>query len=307
MAKITLIQLEMLVAAVDAGSFSAAGVELGCTQSRISHGIGELEERLHAQLLVRSRNGCSPTPVGHAVLGKAREMLRMANEIQFSAERDRASITGHVGVACARSVGTHLIPHVVEALAMQHPGIHVEIFDGCHDYSSVASLIGSGTAQVGISRGPIPEHFVCREFVSDSYVVVVPADAKLQSPVCWDELARLPYIAVDQPGAMWIVERCRAAGFKQQPGRRLANESAILALVARGLGFSILPRLAAFPDMAATRALHLPFPAARALVAFAERSAARLPAVRTVMQSILDRESMKKTEAWRAKAISWPE
>ena len=57
MEKIKLNQLEMLVAAVDTGSFSAAGTELGCTQSRISHGIAELERRVGAKLLVRSRSG----------------------------------------------------------------------------------------------------------------------------------------------------------------------------------------------------------------------------------------------------------
>ena len=40
---IKLSQLGVLVAVADAGSFSAAALELECTQSRISHAIAELE------------------------------------------------------------------------------------------------------------------------------------------------------------------------------------------------------------------------------------------------------------------------
>lgn len=53
MAKITLNQLEMLVSAVDFGGFSAASAELGCTQSRISHAVAELERLVGARLLIR--------------------------------------------------------------------------------------------------------------------------------------------------------------------------------------------------------------------------------------------------------------
>ncbi|HEX7648607.1 MAG TPA: LysR family transcriptional regulator, partial [Noviherbaspirillum sp.] len=71
MAGIKFNQLEILVAVVDAGSFSAAATELDCTQSRISHAIAELERGVGTRLLERSRAGCMPTEAGLRVLQKA--------------------------------------------------------------------------------------------------------------------------------------------------------------------------------------------------------------------------------------------
>jgi DNA-binding transcriptional LysR family regulator len=45
MTRVKLNQLKMLVVTVERGSFSGAAAELGCTQSRISHGIVELGQR----------------------------------------------------------------------------------------------------------------------------------------------------------------------------------------------------------------------------------------------------------------------
>jgi len=74
-------QLEMLVVAVERGSFSNAATELGCTQSRISHAIVELERCIGVRLLERSASGCVPTPAGAKVFGQARQMLEIADQI----------------------------------------------------------------------------------------------------------------------------------------------------------------------------------------------------------------------------------
>jgi DNA-binding transcriptional LysR family regulator len=302
MTKIKLNQLEMLVAAVDAGSFSAAGAELGCTQSRISHGIAELERNVGATLLIRSRTGCVPTHAGQQVLASARQMLNIADGVARAVCRE-AEINGQVQVACVRSASTHLLPYAVEALAKAFPGINVEIHDGCHDYGEVTAMIEQGFAHIGITRTPVGEHLMSRPYVYDPYVVIAPACAELKSPVCWNELSLLPFIHIQQPGAMWIVEQCRAAGFEQRPARRLASEGGILALISRGLGYTVLPRLAAFPDIAATKILELPFPAKRYLTVFAKPAVARSKVVKTVIQFILDKRLIQKTDAWRAGAI----
>jgi DNA-binding transcriptional LysR family regulator len=302
MGKIKLNQLEMLVAAADAGSFSAAAVNLGCTQSRISHGIAELERCMGSKLLGRSRSGCVPTPAGHRVLAAARQMLRIADDVAQSAGTE-VTVAGDVQVACLRSASTHLLPHVVEALANHFPGIHVEINDSYNDYREVVTHVERGIADIGITRGPVGEHLVSRPFIRDDYVVVAPASVELKSPVCWKELTRLPFIQLHQPGAAWIVEHCRSAGLVWHASRRLANACSILALVSRGLGYTLLPRLVAFPDTPGTKILKLPFTASRRLVVFARPSLAKTTLVSTVVQSILDTSSIMKTDAWQSGVI----
>ena len=99
-------QLKMLVAVAEHGSFSAAAAELGCTQSRISHAIAELEAELGVSLLARGRAGSAPTGAGQRVLEKARQMLRLEDGLREAALAG-GGLSGSVRIACFRSIGTH--------------------------------------------------------------------------------------------------------------------------------------------------------------------------------------------------------
>lgn len=302
MTKIKISQLEMLVSVVDSGSFSSASVELGCTQSRISHGISELEERVGTKLLVRSRNGCMPTAAGHQVLDKARQMLKFAEDIGQVA-RPPSEIEGTVRLACIRSVGMHLLPSVIEAMSEGCSRVHLEINDGCHDYDEVSALVQSDQADIGITREPVHPDLVAYPLVCDPYVVIAPASADLRSPVCWNELSRLPFIQIQQPGAMWIVDKCREVGFVPKSVRRVASEIGALALVSRGLGYLLLPRLASFPDTPATKVLELPHSFTRYLTVCVKPSLARTTLAKTVLSYLLDQRLIAQSAAWRAGVI----
>lgn len=302
MKKIKLSQLEMLVMAVDKGSFSAAGAEFGCTQSRISHGISELELCVNARLLIRLRSGCRPTLAGEAILSRARRILALADEIGRM-EANASHAAGTVRVACVRSVGSHLLPHVMEVLSINYPDVNVEVNDGCHDYADVIALLDRGGADIGITREQQHPELISRPFVTDQYVAVVPADVQVGSPLRWEHLLQLPFIHVQQPGASWIVEQCRLAGVDLQPVRRTASESAALSLVKRGLGFSLLPRLTSFPKVSGVKEIDLPVPISRRLVVYSQSVQTQSTAVKVVIRSLLDRRNLEQSEAWRAGAI----
>jgi DNA-binding transcriptional LysR family regulator len=304
MAKVKLDQLEMLVMAADSGSFSAAAVELECTQSRISHGIAELERRLGTQLLVRSTVGCLPTAAGLRVLSNARQMLKLADAIGDCTEGE-AALSGQIKVACLRSVVPHLLPHALHALS-EFKGLHVEILDSCNDHAEVTTMVQHGAAELGITRMPVDDRFVACPLVRDNYVIVAPASPKLKSPVCWEELAHLSFIEIREPGATEVLEQCRSVGFQHRPARSLTSARSILALVGLGLGFTLLPRLEAFPNATKTQVLELPIPAVRQLSVFATASHSESRLVKKVMQFITDRRLIMRTDAWHAGAIALP-
>jgi DNA-binding transcriptional LysR family regulator len=302
MNKITLNQLQLLVRVVETGGFSAASAELGCTQSRISHGIAQLERYVGTRLLDRSRSGCKPTSAGQRILTQAQQVLRLVEEIPDSADAapSASSLRGTVRIACIRSAAVHLIPQVIAALASRHPHLHIEVDDGCQDYGAVVSEVDNGSADLGITRGPVHPQLLSCPYVSDAYVVIAPASIPLQSPVNWEELSHLPFIHLQQPGAKWIVKQCQAIGCTQSPSRELVNECGVMAMVARGLGYSVLPRLTAFPQTPGTQMLELPTPITRHLIIVAKPETAREDRVAAVMHALLDKSVVTETDAWRA-------
>jgi DNA-binding transcriptional LysR family regulator len=297
-------QLQMLVAVADHGSFSAAAAELDCTQSRISHAIAELERELGTRLLARSHGGSLPTEAGLRVLDKARQMLHLEDSLRASA-RETASIEGRVRVACFRSIGTHLLPYAAEALATRHPGLVLDIDDGCNDRLEVIDALRAGRADVGIAQLPVEDGFVVHPYVADDYMLVVPAARHFDVPVTWDQLDGLPFIRLGCSGADAILARCRAAGLDAPAARTLGNDTSIAAMVARGMGWSILPRLATFPEDDEVRVLPLPIPARRQFALAGPRAAMASRAVKALLDVLRDRRLLAATRADQAGILHW--
>ena len=294
-------QLKMFAAVADHGGFSAAAAELGCTQSRISHAIAQLERDLGVLLLLRSRAGSVPTEAGQRVLARARQMLAIEADLVRSAH-EADSLAGRVRIACFRSIGTHLLPHLLEALSRAHPGIHVDIDDSCEERLDITAALRGGRADLGIAQLPLEDGLASLPYVFDEYMLVAPAGVAINGG--WPDAA-LPFIKLGCSGADAILERCRAAGFAPQPARTLANDTSIAALVARGMGCSILPRLATFPEPEGVRVLPLPIPARRQFVIAGLRERMGEPALRAVTRLLRERALLKATPAWRAGIVRW--
>jgi DNA-binding transcriptional LysR family regulator len=297
-------QLHMLVAVADHGSFSAAAAALDCTQSRISHAIAELERELGTRLLARARDGSLPTEAGVRVLDKARAMLRLEDALRASVREDGV-VEGRVRVACFRSIGTHLLPYAVEALAARHPRLVLDIDDGCNDRLEVVAALRAGRADVGIAQLPVEDGFVVHPYVADDYMLVVPAARAFAQPVTWDQLDGLPFIRLGCSGADAILARCRAAGLVAAAERTLGNDTSIAAMVARGMGWSILPRLATYPEPDDVRVLPLPIPARRQFALAGPRAAMRSAPVKAVLDVLRDRRLLASTRASRAGILRW--
>ena len=82
-------QLRCLVAIVDTGSFTDAGVELGVSQAAVSRTLLSLERVLGVRLLHRTSRSRAPTPAGVQVLARARQLLAEADNLV------REATTGH--------------------------------------------------------------------------------------------------------------------------------------------------------------------------------------------------------------------
>lgn len=295
-------QLRMFISVAESGSFSAAAAQLDCTQSRISHAIGSLEQELGVRLLLRAHDGSIPTDAGHRVLEKARQMLRIETSLLETA-RDCGALAAHVRIACFRSVGTHLLPHAIEALAHEYPGIRIDIDDSCEERDEVTQTVRDGRADIGIAHLPAGEELVAKPYLSDAYVLVVPASFRLDAPVAWRQLDALPFIALACSGAAAMLARCRAAGFSAEPGRIMSNDTSIAALVGRGLGYSILPRLATFPAPDDVRIIDLPLPARREFALVGTPEAMRSQPVQVVTRFLRDQRILAKTKAFKAGII----
>ena len=76
--------------AVETGSFSAAGRDLGLGQPNVSRYVAALEDHLHARLLQRSTRRLSLTPEGERYYAEVRRILDAVDDAESSFRGDAA-------------------------------------------------------------------------------------------------------------------------------------------------------------------------------------------------------------------------
>ena len=110
-------KLEILMTAVDLGSFSRASEVVGYTQSGLTHLVNSLEREIGFPLIIRSHNGIALTEEGRELMPAIRQFLQananLENQIQSITEKqtETISIADYASIAmfwksCTASAGS---------------------------------------------------------------------------------------------------------------------------------------------------------------------------------------------------------
>ncbi|MEU3828991.1 LysR family transcriptional regulator [Streptomyces sp. NPDC029080] len=120
--------LRVVCAIADTGSLHKAARELGLAQPSLSTQLGRIERALGAPLFVRARTGCRPTPLGLAVLSRARplvaEFAAIVTETRAAAARAAGGFQLRIGATASRAIPGWLrllrarVPRIEPALQM---------------------------------------------------------------------------------------------------------------------------------------------------------------------------------------------
>lgn len=119
--------MSILVAVVEAGSFSGAARQLRMPLATVSRKVGELEVRLKTRLLQRSTRQLSLTEAGQAYVAACRRILEDVNEAERAASGEYATPKGELVITAPMFFGrTHLLPVVTDFLKT-YPDIDVRM------------------------------------------------------------------------------------------------------------------------------------------------------------------------------------
>ena len=110
--------MEVFVAVVDAGSFTAAAEAFDMSPVMVGKHIRELEERLGARLLARTTRRQSLTEIGRQYAERCRLILADIQAAESGAEAMRSTPRGTLRISAPVSFGTHrLAPAMTDYLA----------------------------------------------------------------------------------------------------------------------------------------------------------------------------------------------
>ena len=119
--------LAVFVAVARAGSFTRAAIDLGVSQSAVSHAMRQLEDRLGVRLLARTTRSVAPTAVGSAC-SKTIAPHVSAIEVELAAIgalRDRPA--GVIRVTTVEHAAVTIVYPAIRQLAALYPDIRIEM------------------------------------------------------------------------------------------------------------------------------------------------------------------------------------
>lgn len=232
--------LATLAAIVDRGSFAAAAEAVGRTPSAVSLQVKQLESWFGRPLFDRSTRTVRPTPLGREAATLAREVVARLDALRPRATFD---VAGRVRLGAIATMQADVVPDALKRLRDRHPALEVEL-----------ALADSEELVAGVKSGRL-----------DGAVVVRPASGGSRR-LAWRNLRRQPYVLLAGPGmpgrsvqelllrhdvirydpaltgGRVAARYLREAFPRAKVTMDVRSIDAIVAMVAAGLGVSIVPQ-----------------------------------------------------------------
>ena len=125
--RISLHDLRVLMAVIEAGSMGKAAKRLATSQPAVSRSIGDLEGALGVALVERSPHGIEPTAYGRALVRRGLvvfdELMNGVKDIQFLADPTAGEL--RIGASIAVAVG--FIAGIVDRLSARYPRLSFNV------------------------------------------------------------------------------------------------------------------------------------------------------------------------------------
>lgn len=278
---------------VKAGSYSAAARSLGYTQPAITQQMKALERSVGTPLFIRVGRRMRLTEAGEALSRHAETILDSLTAAQAQMSSLTRLRAGRVRVCAFPSASATLIPEAVARLAIDHPGVRVELQES-EPPDSLHRLV-RGECDITLAftypglREQVPDELVEIPLMEDQLTVLLPIGHPLarRRAVKLADLAEERWIAGCLRCRTNFLHECAEQGFAPDIAFTTDDNLVVQSLVAEGLGVAMMPGLVLSflrHDKITGRALD---PASRRQVsAYVLRDHLRIPATALVVDGL---------------------
>lgn len=246
---LSLQRLRMLRELHRRGTVTAAAAALHYTASAVSQQLAQLERDVGSSLFERLGRRVQLTDTGLVLAEHAEEILGAVERATLALEESQATVSVRLMAGVWASVASGLLPTALTALATEHPGIRVRtrelapedtagaVRDGALDFSFVIEYSSFPMAwDGGLERTVI---------AVERLHAAVPAGTVPAPTVSLPDLAESPWILAGPRSHFGRAVRiaCQSAGFEPTVDHEVGEQSTALAMVAAGLGITLVSDL----------------------------------------------------------------
>jgi LysR family transcriptional regulator, hydrogen peroxide-inducible genes activator len=273
-------QLAYLIALVETGHFGRAAGKCAVTQSTLSAGLKELEALLGVRLVERTRRRVVVTPLGRAIAARGREALQYLEDLVDLARAGKSDLAGPLNLGVIPTVAPYVLPRLVAETAKAFPRAKLLVRE--EQTAPMLARLRGGELDLGLIALPYDTAGLdCAAIGEEDMVVCLRADHPLaaRKSVREQDLANVPLLMLEDGHCLrdHALAACRIPAAALKEVFQATSLPTLVAMVAGGVGLTLLPRMAVERELAGRADLTVrPFERARPMrtLALAWRSAA---------------------------------
>ena len=146
-----LTDLRLFCDVADAGSITAGAERSALALAAASTRIRGMEQALGAPLLIRSRQGTTPTEAGRTLLKHARVLLDQSARLREDLSAYAGGLSGEVRLLANTNALTEFLPEALSAFLAAHPHVSVDLEERLSD--EIVGLVAEGGGHVVAGAG----------------------------------------------------------------------------------------------------------------------------------------------------------
>ncbi len=247
-------RLRAVLTAVERGSFSKAAADLGYTQSAMTHLVNNVEAELGCTLLQRGSHGVRLSEDGQRLLPYIKNMLSACDALRQEAASLSETQRSQLSIGCFASIARSYLPLILQEFGEQYPEINIDVIVRGYE---LPMLLEKGEVQLALVDESRARGFDWTPIVSAPLVAVVPPDFKWsEDTISLERLLKEPFLSCQEQ----YIESLLPENTKRIQVTA-TDDSAILSMVAGGLGVSVISSLSlpGYEDKVRTIKLDKPF------------------------------------------------
>lgn len=240
--RVTLRQLEYLIAVADCGTVALAAERSHVSSPSISAAIAQLEAEFGLQLFVRRHaQGLAVTEAGRHFVDQARMVIAAAAGLNDRAAELTGEVRGPLSVGCLLTFAQVMLPRLRRGFAARYPA--VEFRQTEFDQAELFEGLRSARLDAALSYDmEIPADLEFYPLLTLEPYALLPFDHPLadRSSVSLSALAPYPMVLLDLPySSNYFLSLFTDNGLKAQIAERTRDMGVMRAMVANGFGYSI--------------------------------------------------------------------
>ncbi|MCL5972050.1 MAG: LysR family transcriptional regulator [Firmicutes bacterium] len=258
--------LKYVVAVNETKNFSRAAELLCIAQPSLSQQIAKLERELGVRLFLRTHTGIRPTPEGMTFIEKATRIIRLDEDLEREMKEHSQGIGQELSIGTTAITGGHVLPPLLQVFNKRFPRVRIRLVEASSE--QLEDFTNNGEVDFSILSLPLKHPQLTyvpllteplllalpqkeQEWMSSTVLGWISPNIELApNNVDLAQASHMPFVLLKEGFGFreTVLQMCAENGFQPHIAYETSSIETAQALVAHGLGITVIPKMVAHQD-----------------------------------------------------------